>query len=303
MITVLVAARNSPQSTSNCLGSLVQSLNDLGSPACEFVLIDDGSATEHGIAQLFRGFRSSVNFPTRIVRCRQREHYNHVMALGLSLALGELVLFVSHDMIVTPDYVQTLLRVAGLDPMFGIVRGTSTHIDGFPQHVCRPPFPLRRYEDVALFSSYVAKYCGLATVEDPYLIGDSMLITRRVIDQIGVFDTRPYGFLGDIDFGLRAQRAGFKLVCAKGSWLFHEGGQNRGEVPQPAYPSIEEYVMEAVKAAYVKFRQKWGPQLPESYPSHNIMDFDFPRLRTQPTPATGEYEPALSVDPARHEEL
>jgi hypothetical protein len=301
MITVLVAARNSPQSTANCLGSLTRSFEALGMPPVEYVLIDDGSPPQHGIGDLFRSFRESVKgVPTRVIRCREREHYNHVMALGLSLARGELVLFVSHDMIATPDYVQTLLRVAAMDSRFGIIRGTSTHIDGFPQHVVKPPLPLRRYEDVAGFSSYVAQYWGLTTVEDDFLIGDSMLIKRSVIDKIGVFDTRPHGFLGDLDFGLRSQRAGFKLVCAKGSWLYHEGGNNRGELPRTD-GSIEDYVWKTLHAAYGKFRRKWDLALPEDYPG--VEPLNFRRLRSLPSPATGEYEPPLAFDPARHEEL
>jgi 2,4-dienoyl-CoA reductase-like NADH-dependent reductase (Old Yellow Enzyme family) len=34
-------------------------------------------------------------------------------------------------------------------------------------------------------------------------------------------DLRFFGYFGDVGFGLRAHLAGFKLVCAKGAWLWH----------------------------------------------------------------------------------
>jgi GT2 family glycosyltransferase len=64
---------------------------------------------------------------------------------------------------------------------------------------------------------------GRAAVEDRLLTGDVMLVKRAVLGRVGVMDSRLFGSVGDMDIGLGAQRAGFRLVCATGVWLYHEG--------------------------------------------------------------------------------
>ncbi len=60
-------------------------------------------------------------------------------------------------------------------------------------------------------------------------------------------------------------RAGFKLVCARGAWLFHEGG---GYVQDSAVrgdlgPKNNRMVL--VQKAYEAFRAKWDMNLPPQY--------------------------------------
>ena len=136
-------------------------------------------------------------------------------------------------------------------------------------------------------------------VEDRLLTGDSMLIKREVIAKIGVFDPRYFGYFGDIDFGLRLQRAGFKMVCAKGAWLWHEGAaayKDKAQQTQQQYSQIHAARMQVVNAAYQAFREKWDTSLPPVYPGVDAIPLESLRLR--PPLAGGEFQPAISPDPA-----
>jgi GT2 family glycosyltransferase len=224
MLSVIIPVRNTREFASTCLVCASRTFAALGGAEdFEFILIDDDSDPASGIVELFRQFRESVPFKTTIAHLKQRQYYTYACALGMSLARGSEVLLLSHDMIVTPPYVKWLREAAASDASVGTVRGASEHVDLFPQHVITPPLPLRTFEDVCSFSRYVGRYYGPDVVEDRFLIGDSFLVKRAVIDRIGVMDTTYRHLLGDVDFGLRVQRAGFKLVCAKGAWLHHEG--------------------------------------------------------------------------------
>src|SRR6185437_11808987 len=108
---------------------------------------------------------------------------------------------------------------------------------------------LRDYEDLEAFSRYISGYWGVNYVEDRLLTGDSMLVSRAALDKIGTFDTRFFGYFGDIDFGLRLQRAGLKMVCAKGAWLWHEGAgayHDKAEQTKQAMQEIHRARMEVV---------------------------------------------------------
>ena len=56
--------------------------------------------------------------------------------------------------------------------------------------------------------------------------------TVEVLDDYPYWVGKKFGYFGDIDYGVRAHLAGFKLVCAKGAWLFHETGHADPPKPQ-----------------------------------------------------------------------
>jgi GT2 family glycosyltransferase len=202
-------------------------------------------------------------------------------------------------MLLTSEYVRVLLSVAALDAKIGLVRGTSPYVDCFPEHMIVPPFQLRNYDDVDLFARYVADYYGLQYVDDRLLTGDSMLITRAALDKVGTFDPRYFGYFGDIDYGLRVQRAGLRNVCAKGAWLFHEGAgayKQKAEQTQRDYADVHAARMKVVNDAYHAFRDKWDKRLaPDYMASVDVIPFE--SLRNVPAPAGGEFQAMITPAP------
>ena len=262
-------ARGAAGLTQLCLGSLLFSLRHFPGRH-EVLLIDDASPGED-IQTLFQDFRLKSPQPVRIFRFEERVHYTGVFNLGLAHAQGDRIFFLSNDMQLTPHFLNTLAGVAGLRQDIACVRGTSTYTDSFPEYKVVPPFPPRGYEDVLAFSQYVSNHHGLAYRPDRLFSGDAVMLKRSILDRIGGFDPQFFGYYSDFDFGLRAQRAGFQLVCALGAWLQHEGA---GHVK--AAPEARD---ELIQADYLKFRAKWGPQLPEQ---HQGVRYDFEALRARP---------------------
>ncbi|MDP9173781.1 MAG: glycosyltransferase [Planctomycetota bacterium] len=298
MISIIVSARNLKQQASNCLAGLLESIRPLGiEQSVEYVLVDDASDAGSEIVPLFLDFRSHTKSKVQILRFRARQHYSRGLAYAFSAAHGDSLLFVSHDMVATPSYFRAILGVAALDSSIGLVRGTSPYVDCFPEHVIPLPVRPRGLTELFRFAEFVHDQYGLSFVEDRLLTGDSMLIKRGVIDKIGVFDPRYFGYFGDIDFGLRLQRAGFKMVCAKGAWLLHEGAAYYKHLDGGVdFPGAVKDRMKVVQAAYEAFREKWGRFLPEIYPG--TANIDFAKLREVPTPSGGEFQPAMQMDHA-----
>jgi GT2 family glycosyltransferase len=189
-----------------------------------------------------------------------------VFSIGLNFATRDVIFFISNDMIVTPSFLQALLLVSSLSRDFGIVRGTSNYTDSHPEHLVEPKEPLKTYPDIDAFSRNVFSTNGCRYVEDQVLSGDAVLIKRPLLEKIGVVDLRFFGYFGDIDYGVRAHLAGFKLVCAKGAWLFHEGsGHVKHELVRHAltYEEARDRRMAMVETAYQAFRKKWNIASPE----------------------------------------
>jgi len=267
MISFIIPARNNPIFTSRCLSSLDITINSLGITP-QIIFIDNNSEPDEGLRPIFGDFLKKR--PTSLLlRFSKDRSYTGAFALGLQHATHQNVIFVSNDMMVTPSYVCSLLAVAALRETYGIIRGTSAHTDSHPEHKIVPPVPLRGYDDILHFSEMISATNGLHHVEDGVLAGDSVLIKRQVIEKIGVLDNRFFGYFGDVDYGLRAHLAGFKLICAKGAWLHHEGaGYIKGEAAANGTDNISgphQKRMKVVQSAYEVFRQKWDLSLPELY--------------------------------------
>lgn len=276
MLSIIVPARNSPDLTSRCIGSILFSLSRLQIDA-ELILVDDASAPSEQILDVFRHHRANTKgYEWKIVRSKKHQHYSGVFSIGLNLATRDAIFFISNDMTVTPSFLQATLLVSALSPEFGIVRGTSNYTDSHPEHRVEPPGELTGYKDILDFSRNTFGAHGARFVEDHVLSGDAILLKRALVDRIGALDLRFFGYFGDIDFGMRAHLAGFKLVCAKGAWLHHEGsGFVRREVETMGASFDERRAARLldVAAAYEQFRRKWRIQSPEHYADSGAIHF------------------------------
>lgn len=298
MISIIVLIHNTRQMAADCLQSLLAATQALrlDARAVEFVLIDDCSDDASNIPALLKEFRALTEAETQMVRFRRHSHYAYGVAVGLSLARGENVLFVSHDMIVPPACLAALLEVSAMHPSAGIIRPRSQHMDGADKLQLTPPLRSRTVDDVNRFAQLVRKRFGGEMSEQWMCIGDAMLVKRAVLDRIGVFDTRFFGFLSDVDYGLRAQRAGFKVVTAHSAWLHHlgDGFTKAVELAGGDWKVLQDKKHADVAKAYEIFRAKWGESLPRDWVS--IRPADFEKLRAQPRGSADEFQAPLELD-------
>lgn len=64
--------------------------------------------------------------------------------------------------------------------------------------------------------------------ETPFVTGCSMMIRKKVFDDIGLLDERFFAYLEDLDFCLRAKRAGYTLLYAPQSVVWHKNAGSSG---------------------------------------------------------------------------
>jgi GT2 family glycosyltransferase len=61
-----------------------------------------------------------------------------------------------------------------------------------------------------------------------FISGASLLVKRAVLERIGLFSEEYFLYYEDVDFCLRAKKAGFSLAWAKASVLVHKEGGTTG---------------------------------------------------------------------------
>ncbi|HLD24521.1 MAG TPA: glycosyltransferase family 2 protein [Patescibacteria group bacterium] len=73
------------------------------------------------------------------------------------------------------------------------------------------------------------------TLDTPFVTGCSMMISKAVIEKVGYLDEKYYLYLEDLDFGLRAKRAGFRLLYYPKSVVWHVNAGSSGGAGNPLH--------------------------------------------------------------------
>ncbi len=158
----------------------------------------------------------------------------------------EYVLLLNPDTLVRPGALHVLLEFMDRHPDVGIAGGGLEDPDGTPQH-CRFRFPsilgeLESTLEVGLVSRLLARQKiapALTSVAHPidWVAGASMIVRTTVFDAIGFMDEDYFLYYEEVDFTLRAARAGFRCWWVPECRIVHLVGQSTGVTVRGARPA------------------------------------------------------------------
>ncbi len=253
-LSIGMAAHGNARTTRRALDSLFSSATG----DFELVLVDDQSPDD--TLEVFREARNR-HANTRIFSFTRNLDYCESVNAFLSHARGERLLFLSNDIFATPAYLRVLLETSAAKPDCGILRGCSNFVDtGSPLHMVPLEGGETRESYFAFAEEIAARHGGDSLIDERWLVGDAFLVTRAVIDRIGTFDTRFVGYFGDVDFGLRAQIAGFRVVLERRAYAFHQTHGNIAYLPEEQQKERWERRRDRVSAASTAFLEKYALQ-------------------------------------------
>jgi GT2 family glycosyltransferase len=205
------------------LESLARSGDDL---AMRLILIDNASAG--GVERWRKCFPHTL-----VVRNEERLGYAANLNKILTAATAELVLLLNTDMYFEPaeQSLSKLVRFMHERPECGLAGCRLYHPDGTYGH------PARRFQTL---STIAARRAGLgrllpAALERyvyahqsrydsfacDWVSGCLMLVRRKAIEEIGLFDCRYGKYFEDVDICYRLAQAGWKVMFHGGTFGFH----------------------------------------------------------------------------------
>ena len=180
------------------------------------------------------------------------------MNVGIREALergADRVLLVNSDVIVPPDAIERLEQSSRRDAArrnrgAGGSGPIGTGPDRLARHVVyavyRPHAASRHRPDGSARRSR-ALGSGARSVDG--VSGCLMLVKREVFEAVGFFDEAYFFSFEDLDFCLKARRAGFATILAEGATIYHEGGQSLGPVsPRRFYFAARNHLLLARRA-------------------------------------------------------
>lgn len=229
IVSIIIPVFNQLVYTQGCVDSLVSV--DETTPF-EIIIIDNGSTD--GTAEYLAGLRQRFGESCRVVSFSENRGYAEANNRGCEVARGEFVALLNNDTLVTPDWLSSLVRMVQ-QPRVGIVgpklvfpaTETINHA-GYAYNLDQAIFyPIYAHQPANL------PHLGRA-LEVQALLGACILMRTSLYRDVGGMH---YLGLEDIDFCLRVRKAGYRIVWAPESVVYHYGsvtllGSVAGSLPE-----------------------------------------------------------------------
>jgi GT2 family glycosyltransferase len=222
-IAAAVLNYRSPDDTLQAVGSLIESTRRLD----EIVVIDNDTV------DTARRHDASPASGVKYLHTGRNLGFSGGVNVGIRAALAagaDAVLLLNSDVMLAPTAVAHLERALLVGPDVGIV-GPVVVSPLKPDTVVSAGISYRaatgrmRQRDVGVS---VASVAGRGDVLVTAISGCAVLIDHRVFESIGFFDEDYFYSFEDIDFCIRARRAGFRSIVAGAALAYHSGGRSIG---------------------------------------------------------------------------
>lgn len=211
MISIIIPTWNNKKDVLECLDSL----SYLNYPNYEIIVVDNGSTdgTQEEIKKKFP--------EVRLIRSEKNLGVPGGRNLGIKNARGEYFFFLEEDVVVEPNVLNELLIVAQNDERIGIV--------------CPKIYYYHNLNKIWLISDSVSlttsrpnrvigKVYDKGQFDQVMEINSSciLLVKRKVIESVGMYDPTFFALWDDRDFCLRVKRSGYKIMYNPRGKVWHK---------------------------------------------------------------------------------
>jgi GT2 family glycosyltransferase len=224
LCTIIVVNYNGGRLLWECVESIYHFTKDF-----ELLVIDNGSSD----ASL--NLLDNNNSRTTVIRNGANLGFAKANNIGIGAARGKYIVLLNSDTVVTPGWLDTLVACAEADSDIGIVTPKLVRSDGRLDSTGHS-FSLEPYiiTDRGQGEPDLGQYDSLTE-----LISASfacVLLRKKIFTNIGLLDEKMFFYFEDVDFCVRAKIAGWRVVYAPSSRIYHVRG---GSTSQSATKNLQ----------------------------------------------------------------
>ncbi|MFH1278941.1 MAG: glycosyltransferase [Candidatus Eisenbacteria bacterium] len=206
---IVIPVWNNLRLTVNCWTSIRKNTKT----PFDLVIVDNGSTEPVAYDAEQNNFR--------VIRNEKNLGFAAAVNQGIRAVWSDYVVILNNDCIVTPGWLERMIAHLEEDPSIGVV-APQTNYASTGQRVAAE---YRDETGLYKFSDRLYRKNRGRREEMNKVVGMCMVLPRRVIEEVGLFDERfGIGNFEDDDYCLRIRMAGYKVVCARDVYVHHEGG-------------------------------------------------------------------------------
>lgn len=214
--------------------SSLNSIRKLDYPNTEAIVVDNGS-TDTSIDMIVNEFPDF-----RLVKNERNLGFSAGMNVGIRESRGDLVLLYNNDAIAHPKSLSAMVKTILSEDGTAVVGGLILYDD--PKDVIESRggrFDLitgviwAEGNGERLRTGYLPDERLVTDLE--YVSGCVLLIRKEAIQKIGLFDEQVVLWSQDLDWCLKAKRAGFKCVLNPSAMIWHIGSYSSRRTPSRSY--------------------------------------------------------------------
>jgi GT2 family glycosyltransferase len=211
LVSIIILNWNGKEMTRECL----RSLRKLKFKDYAVIVVDNGSTD--GSSEFIK-----KRFPNiKLIHHKKNLGFAHGNNSALDCAKGKYLALLNNDMVVDPLWLTRLVKVAEKDKHIGACGGGR-----FDWNEKNPPYNkkniLRTIKHIYKYTGFPWEENGREKLEEvDTLSGGVVLIRRKAIDKIGLFDPAFFAYVEDRDFFARMKRAGYKIRFVPKAYIWH----------------------------------------------------------------------------------
>ena len=220
-VDIVVCCHNALESVKACLSSIVANT----SPPYRLILVDDGSKDD--TKRYLRSFADSQG--AVLIRNETAGGYTSAANCALRASASSWTILLNSDTIVPFGWIGEMLKVGESDPNIGIIGPASNTASWqsapllFDEDGDWAANPLPEGVSVQNMQEIASANAPPQGIDLPFINGFAYMIRRELIEDIGTFDEETFGagYGEENDYCVRARKAGWKLVFAPNSYVYH----------------------------------------------------------------------------------
>jgi GT2 family glycosyltransferase len=223
-VSVIIVNFNGKKWLERCIPSVLNSSYD----NFEVIVVDNGSTD--GSAEFIM-----KNYPNiKLIRLKENKGWSYANNIGIKVSKGDIIICLSNDMEVHPQWITEIVNFMKANPAVGIVQCNSVSM-----------WDRKTLDSSMNYLDKLGYAYGYAPLKIPYEVffaeGMAFAFKREVVENVGLLDHYYFMEYDDMDFCWRARLAGYKVYFLPSAIVYHARGGTVGKTYFQRIKNVELY--------------------------------------------------------------